>query len=154
MANRTKRTPEKEQQFLDALAETGNVSIACLEAGLGRRTVYEWKEADPDFAELWDDHLDQGIAKLELECLRRARDGVEEDVYQGGHLVGTRKRYSDTLAIFLLKAHKPDVYRERVEVSGKLETRPDLSELNETELEQFESLLARTVAASAGGGET
>lgn len=42
---------------------------------------------------------------------------------QGNHRVATMKDYSDTLAIFLLKAHSPDKYREnsKVEISGHIE---------------------------------
>ena len=39
--------------------------------------------------------------------------GIDEPVYQGGALVGTRRFFSDTLAIFLLKAHRLEKYRER-----------------------------------------
>ena len=44
------RTHKLETVFLDALAETCNVSRACKAAGVGRMTVYEWREADPEFA--------------------------------------------------------------------------------------------------------
>lgn len=41
----------------------------------------------------------------------------------GKHRVATIKKYSDTLAIFLLKAHSPDKYREnsKVELSGQVD---------------------------------
>ncbi|WP_137924641.1 terminase [Cupriavidus sp. 2SB] len=43
---------------------------------------------------------------------------------QGNHKVAAVREYSDTLAIFLLKAHDPDKYREnsKVELSGHLAT--------------------------------
>ena len=48
--------------------------------------------------------------------MRRAREGVDEPVfYQGEHCCNVR-RYSDTLLIFMLKARKPDVYRERASI--------------------------------------
>jgi hypothetical protein len=49
---------------------------------------------------------------------------VQEPVLdeQGNHKVAAVRKYSDTLAIFLLKAHDPDKYREnsKVELSGQL----------------------------------
>lgn len=41
---------------------------------------------------------------------------------QGNHKVASVRKYSDTLAIFLLKAHNPDKYREnsKVELTGQL----------------------------------
>ena len=54
--------------------------------------------------------------------MRRAVDGVEEPVYQGGQLVGTKLVYSDTLLGKLLNANRPAKYRERFDVahSGNL----------------------------------
>lgn len=42
----------------------------------------------------------------------------------GKHQVATIKKYSDTLAIFLLKAHNPDKYRDnsKIELSGQVDT--------------------------------
>ncbi|CAN0502903.1 unnamed protein product, partial [Discosporangium mesarthrocarpum] len=42
----------------------------------------------------------------------RAYHGVEETVWHRGEAVGTRRRYSDQLLMFLLRAHQPEVYRE------------------------------------------
>lgn len=41
----------------------------------------------------------------------------------GNHRVATIKKYSDTLAIFLLKAHNPDKYREnsKIELTGQVD---------------------------------
>ena len=42
-----------------------------------------------------------------------ARDGVEETVWHRGVAVGTVRRYSDQLLMFLLRAHQPALYREK-----------------------------------------
>lgn len=51
---------------------------------------------------------------------------VQEPVLdeQGNHKVAAVRKYSDTLAIFLLKAHDPEKYREnsKLELSGHLST--------------------------------
>ncbi len=89
-------------------------------SGLGRASVYEWRGEEESFAEDWQKALEIGADLLEDEAVRRAKDGVEEPVYQGGKLVGHVQKYSDTLLIFLLKGAKPEKYRERSqhELSG------------------------------------
>ena len=73
-----------------------------------------------DFAKDRKGALDMGADTLEDEAVRRAKDGVEKPVYQGGKLVGHVQEYSDTLLIFLLKGARPEKYRDRVqqELSG------------------------------------
>ena len=119
MANRTKQTPKKEGEFLDALAETGNVTRACVSAKIGRATVYEWRAADEEFRERWETALDLGCDALEDEATRRAHDGVPEPVYYQGEVVGQVQKYSDTLLMFLLKGRRPEKFKDRTELTGK-----------------------------------
>lgn len=104
MANRTIRTPEKRASFLEALGAQGNVTVASQIAGVARNSLYQWQADDPDFAEAWQAALVLGTAAIEDEVNRRAM-GV------GG---------SDILLMFMLKALKPEKYRERrtVDVSA------------------------------------
>ena len=127
-ARQTRRTAKKDQwrgPFLDTLAGTGNVSSAAVAADVSRAFVYEERKRDEAFAALWDTALDIAADALELEARRRAHDGWEEPVFgslgqgQGTGEVGTVRKYSDTLLIFLLKGAKPEKYRERHEVTGK-----------------------------------
>lgn len=117
---RATRTPKKQEAFLAALAQRGNVSEACQAAGIGRRTVYQWRDADKDFAAAWDGALDEAADTMEREAFRRAVEGTEKPVFQQGQEVGRIREYSDTLLIFLLKAARPEKYRERqqIEQSG------------------------------------
>ncbi len=114
------RTPEKEIAFLAALAATCNVTKACEAAGLGRMTVYEWRQGDDEFAVKWETALRIGAEALEDEAKRRAFDGVDEPVFHLGVATDTVRKYSDTLAIFLLKGALPEKYREnaRMELTG------------------------------------
>lgn len=105
-------TTEKEAAFFTALADTANVSRACKAVGIARQTAYDRKEAEPGFAERWTAALTLGVEALEDEANRRAFEGVDEPVFHQGAPCGAIRKYSDTLAIFLLKAHKPAKYRE------------------------------------------
>lgn len=115
-----KLTHEKLTAFCAALAETCNVGRACRAVGISRQTAYNWREADADFALAWDRAMKAGLLALEDEAHRRAFEGTDEPVFYKGDECGSVRKYSDTLAIFLLKAHAPEKYREntRMELTG------------------------------------
>lgn len=119
MANRSKRTRSREEKFLTALAAgNGNVSRACEAAGLARRTVYQWHEEGGEFAERWDEIVEAALDQLEDEARRRAHDGVEKPVFYQGAECGVIREYSDQLMMFLLRAGRPERFRERYEVKN------------------------------------
>jgi len=118
---RTLHEPDKKAKFLAALTEANSIGKAAAAAGIGRRTAYDWRDKDPDFAAAWDVAYEVGTDNLEDEATRRGRDGVDEPVYYQGAVCGTIRRYSDTLLLAQLKARRPDKYRERTstELTGK-----------------------------------
>lgn len=120
MANLTKLTPEKTATFLEALADTANVSAAAKKIRISRQYMYQVREEDEEFAAAWDEAVKLGTAALEDEAVRRAMDGTLKPVFYQGEKVGSIREYSDTLLIFLLKARDPDKYADRVkkELSG------------------------------------
>lgn len=119
MASRTPRTPKKPRDWkpawLAAFEREGMVSAACKTAKVGRSTVYDAR-SDPDFAKAWDDIEASTTDRMESESLRRGMDGFDKAVYHQGQVVGKERQYSDTLLIFMLKARKPETYRENVKV--------------------------------------
>ncbi len=115
------RKPRKQDLFLKALTETVNVTLSCRKAGVPRRTVYDWREADAAFARRWDEALEEGIDLLEAEAHRRAFEGVERPVYYKGERVGEWRHYSDALATFLLRAHRPEKYRDAPKAGASAE---------------------------------
>ena len=120
------RRPAKKTLFLRTLTETVNVTLSCRKAGIPRRTAYDWREADAAFARRWDETLEEGIDLLEAEVHRRAFEGVERPVYYKGEQVGTWRHYSDALATFLLRAHRPEKYRGAPKGAGaKAKTREE-----------------------------
>jgi hypothetical protein len=120
---KSKKTKKQKQiDFLKELEATGNITISCKKAKLPRRTVYDWLEKDEAFKSLYDKSVIIGIELLEDEAQRRAYHGTVKPVYQGGKLVGKVQEYSDTLLIFLLKGKKPEVYKERLEHSGNIDS--------------------------------
>lgn len=110
---RTIRTAKKREDFLTALAETANVTRSCKKAKITRSNLYLWRDADEDFEKEWDAALEKGTDYLEDEAVRRAAEGTLKPIFQGGKKVGTIREYSDTLLIFMLKARRPDKFKER-----------------------------------------
>lgn len=102
-----------------AYTATANVSEACKAAGVGRTTHYRWLGEDEAYEKAFFEAKDAAIHVLEEEALRRAIDGWDEPVYQGGELVGTKRKYSDTLLIWMGKAMAPKRHRDRTEISGE-----------------------------------
>jgi hypothetical protein len=131
MKESTKSTPKKRtrptknwrEKVLAVLKETGNITDSCRRAGINKGTLYNHRDKDPEFALALSDAIEASIENLELEARRRAEKGTKKPIYQQGRLVGYVQEYSDTLLIFLLKAHKPEKYRERYDFNhgGKLE---------------------------------
>jgi len=94
--------------FLECLRATGNVSEAARAAQIRRSRVYECRSRDQAFAAAWADALEEAADRLEMEAFRRAVEGIGEDRFFRGDVVGRVTRYSDRLLMFLLKARRPE----------------------------------------------
>ena len=104
---------EMQAVFLSELRRTGNVSAAARRAKRARGGFYRDRDRDPAFAADWADALEEATDWLELEAVRRAVEGTEEDRFYQGTAVGTVTRYSDGLLMFLLKARRPSSFDPR-----------------------------------------
>lgn len=113
--------PMEENDFkryaLKLYAEHGMVTTACRAVGITSQTFYHWCQDDEAFGAAYKELKDAVTEALEMEARRRASVGVDEPVFHRGEVVGHVKKYSDQLLIFLLKAMKPEVYRDRQEVT-------------------------------------
>jgi hypothetical protein len=102
MGQRTIRTAENRQHFLEGVRKTGNVTAVCEAMELARSAIYLWRDEDPAFAAAWEDAMALGVESLEDEARRRAFAG------------------SDLLMIFMLKA----VAHERQERIHRCDRQP------------------------------
>ena len=112
------RIPPWAPKFLDALMRDPNVSRAAAIAGYGRQHAYAVRAENAAFRKCWDEAVEIAVDALESEVRRRAMDGVERPIYQGGVFVGSVREHSDQLAALLLKAHRPEKYRENIRHFG------------------------------------
>ena len=103
-------TGHLKKAFLAAFAETGVVLAAAQAAGVGRTSVYRWLEHDEAFSSAFHQAEEDSTQHLERVAYERATRAQEP---------------SDTLLIFLLKARRPERYRDRFEVrhAGGTESR-------------------------------
>jgi hypothetical protein len=116
---------ERQQQFLEYLAETGNVSRAAKLVGSNTARVYAMRHNDPAFRRGWDEAEEIAADRLEAEAWRRAVEGVDEPAVNAGRLVRDEagnavmvRRYSDMLLLALLKAHRPARFNTRLASGG------------------------------------
>ena len=84
-----------------------------------RNAAYKARWRNARFAEQWDEAIATAVDLFEANMHRRAYVGLEEPVYYQGQVVGHVRKYSDNLAMFLMRKHRPE-YRESyaVEHSG------------------------------------
>lgn len=108
----------RRSRFLEALADGHPMIQAFKLSGLPKSTMYAERKTNADFAIAVAEALDHGADVWEAEAKRRAVDGFDRPIYQGGKLVGHERQFSDTLLMFLLNGAKPERYKRRNEISG------------------------------------
>ena len=86
------------ERFLEVFSQTGNVRLAASAAGVSRDAPYKRARTSPSFADRWATAREEAIDLLEGEARRRALSG------------------SDALLMFLLRAHRPERYRETLRI--------------------------------------
>lgn len=110
-------------KFLDGLRLHGIITQAAADAQIDRSTAYYERQRDPVFAQEWEEALDRGVDMLEDVAKKRAYEG------------------SDTLLIFLLKAHRPNRYRETIRTVTLNVTPDDLKDLSDDDLDRLDAQL-------------
>ncbi len=118
---------QKKGKALRALAHRGIITDACEAVGMARKTFYRWQEEDAEFAKAIEHARAVAADVLETEAIKRAMKGPRRKKFtsEGAPVIDpeTGQQYveyqpSDSLMQFLLRGHKPGVFRERIEHSG------------------------------------
>ena len=84
--------------FLDVLAESSNVSESARRAGINPSRAYKVRREEPEFARAWLAALYEGYIHLEMEVVRRLREGDMQ--------TENKDKYDFANAIRLLSAHR------------------------------------------------
>ena len=92
--------------FLKVLQATCNVTEAASRAGVSRARVYKLRETSTKFKKEFDEAVDIAVDALAMEMRK--------------HALGEGKReFNVTAGIFLLKAHRPEMYRDNFSIDHK-----------------------------------
>lgn len=107
-------TPPKKAACLDALGR--GVAEACREAGISPTTFYKHEKKDPEFSSLCRAARARsgGTVGLETMAWERGVTGMEEEMVQGGKVVGTRRKRSDAVFKMLLEGGDSGRYGPQV----------------------------------------
>lgn len=89
-----KRVVRWQDRFLESLREHPNVTVACRAARISRQQAYRARGDDPQFAADWQEALDKSVDELEARAFQIAMEG------------------DTNLLQFILRAHRPETYRE------------------------------------------
>jgi hypothetical protein len=91
---RTRNTARWQASFLRALRQVPSVKHACSAAGIDRATAYRHRKEDDAFAAKWEDAIQASVDELEHKAFQLALAG------------------DSNLITFMLRCHKPEVYRD------------------------------------------
>lgn len=116
--------------FFKTLGETANVAHSARASGIDRAVIYKYKRdgvpecgiTPEEFIAAFEEAVELGNEFLEDTAVQRAAHGVVRDVYYQGEVVGEESVYSDGLLMFMLKARRPERFKDRSQsdVNAKL----------------------------------
>jgi hypothetical protein len=123
-----------EGDFLHHFREHGIIRHAAKAAGVTNSLIMVRRQKSPEFRQAFLEAKDEAADNLEAAILKRAREGVKKtkEVYErqknkdGREELVLIKReesteYSDTLAIFIMKGLRPEVYRDAVDHNHRIQ---------------------------------
>jgi hypothetical protein len=149
-----KFTKDRREAFLRALADTGIVTVAAGVAGITRARAYQVRKEDPVFAEAWEDAEERAADALEAEALRRAVVGVPVPLVSAGKVVRDDegqplviRQFSDPLLITLLKARRPERFKDRTVIEHDISDRV-AERLEAARLRALDALTAPVIDAT------
>jgi hypothetical protein len=105
-------TPDKQLEFIQALADCGCVDEAARRVGMSRNSAYELRRR-PDaqaFRLAWRAAKDVMVERLDDAAMARAINGVPVPIFHNGVEVGERRHFDERLTMFLLRYRDPVRY--------------------------------------------
>jgi hypothetical protein len=92
-------SPERKLRFLSRLAACGNVRAASAAVGMSRDAAYVLRRRDALFARGWAAALLLARESSVDVLADMATEGIEEEVWNRGEMVGTRRRFDARLLL-------------------------------------------------------
>lgn len=103
-------TPQRQRDFIAALAQIGVVGAAARSVGMSPKSAYALRKRageDSELAAAWDQALEMGRGNALDTAISRALQGERVPVFYGGRQIGEHVRYNDGLLIASLRALRP-----------------------------------------------
>lgn len=122
-AGTNRRTLDWKDAYLAALRISGKKVGAAKAAEIDTHTVWERTKTEPEFKAAEEDAVKEAARGLADEARRRAVEGcIRYKFHPKTGEVYEELEYSDSLLTLLLKAHLPEIYKDKIEhqVSGHL----------------------------------
>lgn len=112
-------SPARQRKFIEILSETASVRQAAMAVNMSRVSCYQLRNhpQGEEFKQAWDAALDAGVAFLKDIAFERAVNGELEPVWQRGVIKGYKRKYSNSLLMFLLRQYGQDDQGRRVTVN-------------------------------------
>lgn len=107
-------TPDVQRAFIQALADTGMVEHAARAVGMSVQSAYRLRHAPggESFARAWTAALAAAAERVLDLAFQRAVEGEDTPVFdRDGCRIGSRRKTSDRLTMFILRAYLPDRFR-------------------------------------------
>lgn len=127
--------------FLATLAETSNVTAAAKAGGIDTSRAYEARRTNAGFNRDWQQALCEGYDNLELDMLRRLREGEIKPPASAKKGVRT---WEHAVALRLLTAHREATGRQRA-VRNRADAEVIVQQINA----KLEAMKQRRLAAEA-----
>ncbi len=134
---------QNQISFLSAYRQTGVIRQAAESAQVDRTNHSRWLRESPDYAKAFDEAKRDAVDTLEIEARKRAIDGLRSYKFHHGMPIQNplwkegdpeeekwyyETSFSDRLLELLLRAHRPEVYRDHqsIEVAGEFQVEQQL----------------------------
>jgi hypothetical protein len=104
--------PDRQLDFIEALASSGCVDEACRAVGMSRNSAYALRRRHDAqaFRLAWDAAMDVAVTRLADAAMSRAINGVPVPIFRNGEQVGERRHFDERLTMFLLRYRDPVRY--------------------------------------------
>ena len=160
---KTRRTPSEaarfkiwSKPFLAELAASSNVTAAARKAGVSTSSAYDARRHNAEFNRAWQRALCEGYDNLEMELLRRLRDGEVKPA--SGAKRGVRA-FDNATAFRLLGAHREAAGRQRAVRTNEdaeaivLQINAKLEKMRQRQLAAQRRALPKPTEAATGEAE-
>ena len=121
----------RKRAFLAAYVVVGRIGEASEVAGLSRRNHLFWMAQDAEYRRVFHQSRDRIADHVEGSLVERLIHGWDEPIYQGGELVGHRRKFDNATALRFLGKLNPDKFGDKIESTDRSMAPVNLTDLRD-----------------------